>query len=406
MSETGYAVIMVAVLAALPALWALLRQRRSHKKALSQVRTDASDSLASLKGAHAAVLASLGHDLRGGLSAIATSVEILERTASTDVRGLQSLRIIRRQLDRLSNTLRRLNDNADAQATGSVYPVDLLAFVRGVAARLEPSLRGELRLEVSGSPVLADADPERMEQLLRMLLQVAQESAATRVRIMISEGVGSVDLLMTDDGQGLRDELLAQLHPAPSGKKADETNISGWGRDLQLAQHLARQQQGSLTVTSAGRGKGSSFFLQLPRVPAAGPSAHARESATDSSMAAGGTAPRRRILIVEDHADARESLQAMLEMDGHEVAVAADAVEALARFRLFSPEVVLVDIDLPGMNGYEWGRQIRSRYGQAARLVAVTGYDGSADRRRTVEAGFDKHLVKPVPYEELQAVLH
>jgi signal transduction histidine kinase len=347
-------------------------------------------------------LGALNHELRSPLSAIAASVEVLRRIGIADARGQQALLVMGRQLDNMKRLLGTLLDVSRAihgELRVDARPVNLLALARNLAATQPRLFRGGLRLEVDGAEVWAQADPGRVEQMLNNLLDNAEKYGGRHIRVLVSEEPGCAVLTVADDGEGIRRDLLPRLFEAfPAASDVSSGARGGLGLGLTLVQRLATLQGGSVHAASEGRGKGSTFSIRLPLATEHAPAQPAAPAV--------GAAPKRRILIVEDQTDARESLQTVLEMEGHKVAVAADGMEGLAKFRLFEPEIVLVDIGLPGMDGYEWGRKIRSRYGATgARLVALTGYGQEEDRQKAREAGFDGHLTKPVSYAELQFAL-
>jgi CheY-like chemotaxis protein len=173
----------------------------------------------------------------------------------------------------------------------------------------------------------------------------------------------------------------------------------GLGIGLYLVKSLVSLHGGSVVARSAGEGRGSEFEVRLP-VAVTLPGA---EKAAPRAMASRG---RRRILIADDNLDAADSLALMLELYGNDIQVARDGVEALAKAELFRPQIALLDIGMPNMDGYEAARQIRSaEWGRDILLVALTGWGQSDDRRRAFEAGFDSHLTKPARPEDLEAIL-
>lgn len=204
---------------------------------------------------------------------------------------------------------------------------------------------------------------------------------------------------MTDDGEGIAAELLPTLfEPFVQGKQPLDRAAGGLGLGLALVQRLAVTHGGTLHARSDGPGKGSTFTIRLPK-------ATAPESAAATSPSSP-TPAGVRVLIIEDQQDVRDSLRMLLELDNHEVETAANGREGVAKFDAFSPSVVLVDIGIPEMNGYDVAKVIRSRKdGTRVSLIAVTGYGQPDDRRRAIAAGFDKHLTKPVGYEELRKLV-
>jgi two-component system, sensor histidine kinase len=169
------------------------------------------------------------------------------------------------------------------------------------------------------------------------------------------------------------------------------------GIGLTLVRRLVELHGGTVTIHSEGRGRGTEVVVRLPLgTPSSTPAALPAERRVD---------PSRHILVVEDNPDAREMLRVLLEVDGHRVEVAEDGPQGIAIARSSRPEVVLVDIGLPRLDGYEVARQMRALLGTRVRLIAVTGYGQPEDRRRTAEAGFDAHLTKPVSFEQIAEVL-
>jgi CheY-like chemotaxis protein len=230
------------------------------------------------------------------------------------------------------------------------------------------------------------------------LVENAVKYGARTVKMHVSAEAANGVLAVVDDGQGISRELMRRLfQPFVQGEQPLERPQGGLGLGLALVKRIVGLHGGSIEVRSEGAGKGSTFVLRLPlagEIPQATPSP-ARPAAKS----------RRRVLIVEDMEDARESLRQLLELDGHEVALAADGPQALLKLRSFRPDVALVDIGLPGMNGYDVAREARSIAGAGVVLVALTGYGQDADRRAAMQAGFDAHLTKPVSLADLDRAL-
>jgi CheY-like chemotaxis protein len=243
-----------------------------------------------------------------------------------------------------------------------------------------------------------DADPTRLEQVLGNLLANALKytppggAVAVRVRAEQSSALLEVE----DTGAGIAPELLGKVFELfVQGERTLDRAQGGLGIGLTLTRALVEMHGGTVEARSAGAGRGATFSIRLPRIPA--PAAPARAAAP----AAAAHAPRR-ILIVEDNDDAREMLRAQLERDGHEVHGAADGPAGLEVAEKVQPDVVLIDVGLPGLNGYEVARRIRARAaGRSVVLIALTGYGQAEDRRRALDAGFDAHVTKPVLPDEL-----
>ena len=182
-------------------------------------------------------------------------------------------------------------------------------------------------------------------------------------------------------------------------RDAGQDAIQVLGLGLTLVRRLVEQHGGTVAASSAGPGRGSEFIVSLPL------DSDAAVAIPMSSDRAAGPAPPLRIVLVEDNADARDALRTLLEVSGHRVEIAADGPSGIELTRRVRPDVTLVDIGLPGVDGYEVARRLRADGGDGLRLVALTGYGQPEDRRRALDAGFDAHLVKPVEPEDLNRVL-
>jgi CheY-like chemotaxis protein len=206
-------------------------------------------------------------------------------------------------------------------------------------------------------------------------------------------------LRVRDSGIGIPPEALPGVFELfVQGTRSLDRSQGGLGMGLTLAKRLVELHGGRIAVASEGQDRGSEFTVRLPLFPA--PADAARSGATVPP------GPPRRILVVEDHADARDSLCLWLRQWGHEVDEADNGVQGLERILATRPEVALVDIGLPGRDGYDLARAVRGAPGGAQIcLIALTGYGQAEDRRRAEEAGFDRHLVKPVDEQQLHAVL-
>ena len=347
-------------------------------------------------------LATLGHELRNPLSSISASAEILKRARISDASSADAVDIIGRQVEHLRRLLNDLLDVARSiYGKMSLDPkvVSLLDAATSVAATYPAAIRREVTIEVGGERGWSRVDPTRLRQMIENVVDNAYKYGARRIAIAVTERGDWVDLSVADDGDGIPADLLPTLfEPFVQGKRALDRAEGGLGLGLSLCHRLALAHGGKLIAASDGPGKGSTFTIQLPK--AAPPESE--------SAAPVGTLPemRSRVLIVEDQQDARESLRMLLELDHHDVETAASGPQALAKFDAFRPDVVLVDIGLPGMNGYEVARAIRGRpHGTDVRMVALTGYGQPDDHRNSLEAGFDHHVTKPVDYDILQQLL-
>jgi CheY-like chemotaxis protein len=253
-------------------------------------------------------------------------------------------------------------------------------------------------VSMSYEPLYVNGDGARLVQCLANILTNAAKytDAGGEIRIEAHVETGWAVVSITDNGVGIPQELLPQIFDlfVQSDRSLDRS-LGGLGIGLSVVQRLIEMHGGLVSASSPGPGRGSRFEVRLPLVQAP------QESATQPSLA-----PLRamRILVVDDNADAADSLTLLLKLDGHHTESVYTPADALERARTFEPEVILLDIGLPGMDGYEVARRIRSR-GSRARLVALTGYGQSEDVRRAREAGFDEHLVKPADPELLRQKL-
>jgi CheY-like chemotaxis protein len=277
--------------------------------------------------------------------------------------------------------------------------VDLLDLAKTVAADyLNRSQQLAVRMEVAGEAVWIDADPARVQQMIGNLAENAFKYGARNVAFRVSRDAEFGRLVVQDDGQGIPPDLLPNLfEPFVQGRQSLEREQGGLGLGLALAHRLCALHGGAIEARSDGPGRGSSFALSLPL--AARPALQAQKASVVAQR-------RQRILLIEDQEDARETLRLLLETDGHEVATARDGREGITVLAVFHPDVALVDIGLPQLDGYEVAREVRKLpAGQRIKLIALTGYGGLEDRARAEKSGFDMHLTKPVSYEQLVRAL-
>jgi PAS domain S-box-containing protein len=340
-------------------------------------------------------LATLSHELRNPLGAIANAVAALERRAGGDEATTRLRQIIYRQTHHLTRLVDDLLDVARA-AAGKIpldrRALDLSDVAGGCVRSVRESGRARRhRLTFRAESVIVNADPTRLAQIVANMLDNALKFTPSGGSIdvdVLREGQEAV-LRVTDTGIGISPEMLPRVFElfAQAAQSLDRAS-GGLGIGLTLSRRLVEMHGGTIVATSEGPGQGAQFTVRLPVESAAIPKAPPPEPAADRS---------RRILVVEDNDDARESLRLLLESLGHQVLEAGDGPHGLALALHHRPEVVLIDLGLPGMNGYEVARTLRERApAEHMALIAVTGYGQADDRRRSKEAGFDAHLVKPV----------
>jgi two-component system, chemotaxis family, CheB/CheR fusion protein len=353
-------------------------------------------------------LAMLGHELRNPLAPIRNSVTILRRTQAMDPRTTNSLAVIERQVDHLARLVDDLL-NVTRIARGKIQldkaPIDLCALVeRTVDDHRSLASERELQIELRrvDHPVLVHADGARVTQVLGNLLQNAIKFTDPGGRVDVTLETTDTDAIVhvVDTGIGMEASTTASLfEPFAQGDQGMARTRGGLGLGLAVSKALVELHGGELRGTSDGAGKGSAFVLRLPAC--SGPR---HESTVQSAEVP--QAQSRRVLIIDDNRDAADSLKDLLELHGNEVIVAYDGPSGLDAARKLVPEVLLCDVGLPGMDGYEVAKRFREDAAlQRVLLVALTGYAGPEDRRKAAEAGFAEHVAKPVDRATLQRIL-
>jgi signal transduction histidine kinase len=363
---------------------------------MSRHRREAREALEQADRRKDEFMAMLAHELRNPLAAIAMSTELLSRARLDDKRARFAVPAIGRQAKQLQRLADDLLDVARA-TYGKLRlrkeRVELLGLARAVVQEFAARDAGGPKLEVSGSEAWVDADPARVRQMLENLVENAIKYGGRSIAVRVATAEGGASLAVEDDGRGIEPSLVPDLlKPFVQGEQSLDRSQGGLGLGLALVNQLAKLHGGQLEVHSAGPGTGSTFAFTLP--------AAAAPARRPPKKAGGGQ--KRRVLIVEDESDTGESLRLLLESDGHEVALVRSGADGLAKLSSFRPDVALVDIGLPGMDGYELARRARALPGgELLKLIALTGYGQEKDRSETRGAGFDQHFTKPIPYEEL-----
>jgi PAS domain S-box-containing protein len=354
-------------------------------------------------------LAVLAHELRNPLAPLhnALSVVRLSQNDPTTVERVGG--IMERQLQQM---VRLIDDLLDVSRITSNRlelrreTTDLAAVVHLALETVGPLLRQSghsLKLIMPPSPLHIDADPTRLAQAFGNLLANAIKYTETGGRVWLTVERSGREAVVTvrDTGIGIPAEMLDTIFDMfTQVDRSLEQARSGLGIGLSLTRRIVEMHGGSVAASSDGPGTGSQFVVRLPLVLA--PITTAREGGAIVTSRLG-----RRILVADDNADAVDSLAMMLRMMGHELAVARDGAEALEQGERFHPDIALLDIGMPKLNGYDVARAIRSsEWGRQIVLVALTGWGQDEDRRRSLDAGFDHHMVKPVDLAALAAVLN
>jgi PAS domain S-box-containing protein len=375
----------------------------SERKRVEDAERRAREAAESANRAKDEFLAMLAHELRNPLFAVRNAIEVARCQENRD----EALAIGKRQADQLARLVDDLLDVARIQS-GKIELLRELVDVGRVVSRALEAMRSlpekrPQRIAVRLEPELTvDGDPARLEQVITNLLSNATKYTPAAGQIEVSAVRDGKDAVVRvrDDGIGITQELLPHVFDLfAQGAQGLDRAVGGLGIGLTVTRRLVELHGGRVEARSAGIGAGAEFEVRLPLSDRAlQPTLHAeRKSSTE---------PPRRILLVEDNRDAAESLAMLLELHGHRVRTVGDAHAALEAASAEQPDVALVDIGLPGMDGYELARRLRAREDQPVPvLVALTGYGLERDKERAAAAGFDAHLVKPVDLDELRRLL-
>ena len=357
-------------------------------------------------------LAMLAHELRNPLAPIMTAAQLLKlgRLDAKSVAGASE--IIVRQAEHMTDLVNDLLDVSRVTrglVTLEKEELDLNVIVAAAVEQVRPLIdarRHALTLQLSGQPAHVTGDRTRLVQVISNILNNAAKYTAPSGRIVltVTAEADRVTVAVRDNGVGIAPEILPYIFDLfTQAERTPDRSQGGLGIGLALVKSLVALHGGTVHAHSDGLGQGSEFSICLPcvaRAPAAAPDAGA--GAADAVQDSGNL----RVLVVDDNADAAQMLAALLEVQGHAVSVEYDARGALARAHDEHPDVLLLDIGLPDMDGYELARRLRARPENAgATLVALTGYGQHQDREDAQQAGFDHYLVKPADLNEVNEVL-
>jgi PAS domain S-box-containing protein len=355
-------------------------------------------------------LAMLSHELRNPLAPIKNALAVMRLSGVSEPSLDWARTVVERQvshLTRLVDDLLDVSRIAVGKITLQRKPLEIAQVVAGAVEASRPLIdsRGhKLTIQVPPEPLLIEGDLTRLSQTLTNLLNNAAKYTPPGgdIRLTVGKEEGMAVIRIRDTGVGITPELLPEIFELfTQGERALDRSEGGLGIGLTLAQRLVKLHGGSIEALSEGPGQGSEFVVRLPL--AATPAASSVASRRPAQRRPAGS---RRVLVVDDNRDAAESLETLLQLWGHQARSAQDGPEALARVADFEPEIILLDIGLPGMDGYEVARRIRALpAGRSALIVAVTGYGRNSDRLQSQQAGFDHHLVKPVQPEVLQELI-
>jgi PAS domain S-box-containing protein len=355
------------------------------------------------------LLAMLGHELRNPLAPIRNSVEILRRLDPGESRLSRPRDVIERQVDHLSrlvNDLLEVSRLNHGRVRIERQPVEVAAVVDRAVEASRPELdarRHELIVALPEQPLRVEADPVRLAQAISNLLGNAGKftEPGGRIELEVARVDSEVEIRVRDNGVGMAPELLARIFDVfTQAESAADRSRGGLGLGLPLVKGLIELHGGTVTARSDGPDRGSEFAIRLPL------SSDDRGAAADRTERRAMTNDRYRILVVDDSTDGRESMAELLRLAGHDVSEAADGPAALRVAQEFRPHVVLLDIGLPGMDGFEVATRLRQMpETQNAVLVALTGYGQPEIVNRSKQVGFNHHLVKPMHPNALEELL-
>jgi len=354
-------------------------------------------------------LATLAHELRNPLAPIRQAVTISKSATATREQKAWSHEVITRQVQHMSLLLDDLLDiSRITRGTLELrrQRTDLVAIVDAAVETARPALdakRHQLTVNLPRASVPMDVDPLLLSQVLSNLLTNAARYTDPEGQIRVAGEVIGAEVLIRviDNGMGIAAESMPDIFKMfARARNVDDPMDGGLGIGLALSRGLVELHGGRLEAHSEGPGRGSEFVVRLP--------ASVAVTATPAHSTAPSPEPvtrRRRVLVADDNVDAGESLAMLLRLDGHEVELASNGPQAVELFERMQPEIAILDIGMPGLNGYEVAKRIRQKGARHVTLIAVTGWGQEADKARAAESGFDHHFTKPVEPAVLSALV-
>ena len=363
------------------------------------------DALQATDRAKDEFIAALSHELRNPLAAMTAASHILRVVEPTHTAAADARVVIHRQTKHMSRMIEDLLDVSRilmGKANLTIESFDLARLVRNTVDAWQAAGRLAGRVvSVAAEPAWIAADRTRMEQILANLLDNAVKFTTddTKISVTVSQDDGMAVLCVSDEGPGIAPDLMPRVFEVfVQGKQDVGRSYGGMGVGLTLVKRLTELQQGSIAVTAGAGGVGTAFTLRFPIV--APPIAPSGPQATRGTRV-----EPRRVLVIEDNPDGREMLRQVLEMSGHQVYDAMNGITGVERALQHRPDVAVVDIGLPDIDGYHVARRIRESTNHDIALIALTGYGQPENKRRAFEAGFDLYLVKPVTIETLDGAI-
>lgn len=366
-------------------------------------------------------LATLAHELRNPLAPIRNAVAILDRKSALDSEVAWSHGVIARQVEQLSRLIEDLLDIERISHGKFLVRKERIALERAIDMALEMSRpwihAAGHRLSVLMPPgeLLLEADPARLAQVFSNLLNNAAKFTEPQgeIRLAVATQGDSVIVTVEDNGIGFAPEVASRLFNAYTQLSAGpQRTRAGLGIGLSLVRGIVALHGGSVKAESDGEGRGARFTVRLPLAAVDRPGGRAglaksgeTDDRRDAAVVRRSPASGLRVLVADDNRDAADSLKRILALYGFEAQVAYDGESALALAERFAPQLAILDIGMPGANGYEVARGMRSRSAGGLKLIALTGWGQEGDRQRALDAGFDFHLTKPVDPEVLSELL-
>src|SRR5512138_877083 len=349
-------------------------------------------------------LAMLAHELRNPIAPISNAAAVLSRLLPANEQAASLVSMIQRQSSHVARLLDDLLDVArvtQGRIRLRIEKVDLNNLIEHAVETVQPSYFAKsqaLTLELPTSPLFIEADKVRIEQCVANLLTNAIKYTDSQgqicVRCYLDGDCAAIEV--SDTGVGISPQFLPHVFDlfAQGEHSLDRAN-GGLGVGLSICKRLIEMHRGSISCRSGGKGKGATFEIRLPL---------AGDVSADAAVAPPFSSDTQRVLIVDDNRDAADSLAMFFELEGCETRATYSAEDALEQIGAFGPDTVLLDIGLPGMDGYEAAERIKAM-NLATRLIALTGYGQDEDKQRSERAGFDAHVLKPVDLDDLKALI-
>jgi two-component system, sensor histidine kinase len=383
-----------------------VREYVSERRRLEDALRERAAALEAAGRAKDEFLAMLGHELRNPLGAIIVAARLLQHPEQSARHATPPREVISRQAQHLTRLVDDLLD-VSRVTLGKVElhkkAVDVAdAVTRCMATQQTAGETSQHEIIVETRPVWVQADETRLDQIIGNLVSNALKytPAGGRVRVTAVPDGDTAVISVQDTGIGVEPSLLPRVFDLfVQGEERLERSRGGLGIGLTLVRRLVELHHGSVAAVSAGTGRGTTFVVRLPRIDAP-------QDALSSADGADATRGGLRVLIVEDNDDAREMMRHLLMLAGHTVRDARDGTLGLAMALEVPPDVAIIDVGLPGLDGFELARRLRTdARGRSMTLIALTGYGQQETRARALEAGFDAFLVKPLAADELERLL-